>query len=103
MLSCIAVGLIWMTYSVRTGFLADETLGGFPIPKAATLDVETAQSKHFHWNAATGTELPLRYRWAIKRAGFEEVPADGQLSHFVKDDWSIIVIPSTDYVEILVE
>lgn len=91
------------SFSVLMHFERDETLGGFPIPKGAELDRETPRSKHFHWDASTGTDLPIRYKLAIKRAGFEEVPIDGQMSQFIKEDVSIVVIPSTDYIEILLQ
>ena len=103
LLVLVGIGISLFVYCVQNHFASDEDLHGIPVPTVAKLDFKTDHTKHFHWIRATGTELPYCYKQAIKRAGFLEKPIDGQMFQFEKDHISIVVVPCTDYIEIMVE
>ena len=94
---------IAIQYVVANGYREDTELLRFPIPNAALLDKRGSNSKHFHWAQATGTDLPLTYKLAIRQAGFTPYECDGQQFCYEKDERLWTVIPSTDYVEILMQ
>lgn len=101
--SIVFLTIIFVIYNVFTNYVQDRELANFPIPKSAQLDFKTNHSKHFQWSGTTGTELQFTYQLAIKRTGWDETPVDGQMYQYKKNEHTITVIPSTDYLEIILE
>ena len=101
--SIILIVACVIVYSAFINYKEDPELANFPIPTSAELDFKTDSSKHMYWQGTTGTELKFTYVIAIKRAGWKDVPVDGQMMQYVKNAKNVTVIPSTNYIEIIVE
>ena len=95
----IGIGIYYYT-NLDNNYHAVQEFYDFPIPSEAKLESETQNAKHFKWEPATGTEVPLSYRLMIKKSGWKQVDIDGANIIYKKDGKSITLGFATDYIGI---